>query len=259
MDACASLTAERPVDRVAAVARVALSQGAGADCPIYQGILQRALAEEPPPFGEESYERIFREAAGDGQWLAISIITNAEREGDGATRLWSLAACSEIESEQALLKRHAVDESSHSLAYLALLDLSFPGAVSSEFRQQLDQLSPGYAMAKPLRAREGSPYARVPSIDDYIQMNIAEIRTTLHHLMQREAIANHCPPENLPRVVKILNSLLRDELGHVAYTAILIEEKARVAEPGAVQTLFSRRLRDFNEITRRELSQKKFD
>lgn len=90
-------------------------------------------------------------------------------------------------------------------------------------------------------------------------MNIAEIRTTLHHLMQREAIATHCPPDNLPRVVKILNSLLRDELGHVAYTAILIEEKARVAEPGAVQTLFSRRLRDFNEITRRELSQRKFD
>lgn len=259
-DACARLMAERPQDRVAAVARVALSQGgAGADCPTYMAALRCALAEEPPPYGEESYEQVFRAAAAEGQWLAISLIANAEREGDGATRLWSLAACSPEGEEQLLLKRHAVDESSHSLAYLALLDLAFPGAVSPEFRQELNQLSPGYAMAKPLRAREGSPYARVPSIDDYIQMNIAEIRTTLHHLMQREAIAIHCPRENLPRILKILNSLLRDELGHVAYTAVLIEEKAREAEPDAFQALFSRRVRDFNAITRQELSRRKFD
>jgi hypothetical protein len=252
--------AEPPPDRVTAVARVALSHGgAGDGCPAYTALLRRALAEEPPPYGEESYERIFRAAAAEGQWLAISLIANAEREGDGATRLWSLAACSPEGEEQLLLKRHAVDESSHSLAYLALLDLAFPGAVAPEFRRQLDQLSPGYAMARPLAAREGSPYARVPSIDDYIQMNIAEIRTTLHHLMQREAIAIHCPRENLPRVLKILNSLLRDELSHVAYTAVLIDEKARAAEPEAVQALFTRRVRDFNDITRRELGQRKFD
>ena len=38
------------------------------------------------------------------------------------------------DDDQQLLKRHAVDESRHSLAYLALFDLTFPGAVSSQFR-----------------------------------------------------------------------------------------------------------------------------
>lgn len=260
VDIGASLTAERPEDRIIAVARTALAQREPpAECPVYLGLLARALSEEPPPYGEASYEEIFHGASADGQWLAISLITNAEREGDGATRLWSLAACSPEGEEQQLLKRHAVDESSHSLAYLALLDLAFPGAVAPEFRKELNQLSPGYAMGKTLVARPGSPYARVPSIDDYMQMNIAEIRTTLHHLMQRQALAVHCPPENHPKVLKILTSLLRDELSHVAYTAVLIEDKAQRADPAAVQALFSKRMRDFNDITKVELSQRKFD
>lgn len=260
MDVPALLSAERAVDRVAAVARVALSQRAPRDvCPTYLSALDRALREEPPPYGTDDYSDVYHAASANGQWLAISLITNAEREGDGATRLWSLAACSIDSEEQQLLKRHAVDESSHALAYLALLDLSFPDAVAPSFRSDLKRLSPGYSIKQQPFPVDGSPYARAPSIDDYIQMNIAEIRTTIHHTMQRSALATHCPASNLPRVTKILDSLLRDELSHVAYTAVLIERKAECVDPGAFQALFSKRLRDFNRITNEEVSQRKFD
>ncbi len=261
MDIHALLSTEPSVDRVAAVARVALSQrDSPTECPIYFNALDRALNEDPPPFGTAEYSDIYRAVSVSGQWLAMSLMTNAEREGDGATRLWSLAACSDDDRhEQLLLKRHACDESSHALAYLALLDLCFPNAVEADFRAELNQLSPHFAMTQELYAVEGSPYAHKPSVDDYMQMNIAEIRTTIHHLMQRTALAAHCPSENKARVSKILDSLLRDELSHVAYTAELIEQKAADAEVERIEALFCKRMRDFNHITSEELGQRIFE
>lgn len=260
MDIDALLNAEKSSDRVAQIARVALNQGnPPAEYPKYFAALDQALENEPPPFDTEAYVNTFREASKDGRWMAISLMTNAEREGDGATRLWSLAACSPNEEEKQLLKRHAVDESGHSLAYLALLDIAFPGSVTSTFREELKQLSPHYTMDQEPSPVEGSPYARVPSIDDYVQMNIAEIRTTIHHIMQRAALANYCPEENVPRMNKILDALLRDELSHVAYTARLIEQKGVGTDPNRLPDLYSKRLRDFNTITHKELREKIFD
>ena len=248
------LSAASSPARVATVAKVALSQGDSRTCPAYLRALMEALAREPPPFGTREYSDVYRAAAADRQWMAISLMANAEREGDGATRLWSLAACSADPEEVQLLKEHAVDESRHALAYLALLDLAFPDSVEPKFRAELEQLSPRFRMSQPLRAAKGSPYARTPSIDDFVQMNIAEIRTTIHHLMQRVALSAHCPPENLVRMTKVLDMLLRDELRHVAYTAVLIDRKAASAGQEGLPQMFCRRMRDFNRITHCELA-----
>jgi len=247
--------AESSIGRILGVARVALRhRDPRAACPRYFEGLKRAIADDPPPFGQDAYGEVYREASADAQWLAISLMTNAEREGDGAGRLWSLAACSTDEAVRRQLKRHAIDESHHALAYLSLLDLVFPGIVEPAFRAQLDGLSPRYGTGQRPMPVEGSPYAHAPSLDDYVQMNIAEIRTTIHHGLQRAAIASHCPPANLPRATRILDSLLRDELNHVAYTAILIEQRAAMGSKQALEGLFCKRVCDFNLITRTELA-----
>jgi len=191
--------------------------------------------------------------------MAVSLITNAEREGDGAKRLWSLAACSDDQETQHLLKRHAVDESRHALFYLALLDLSFPGSTDPSFRRDLNSLSPHFSLTQPLAAIEGSPYAKQPTIDDFIQMNIAEIRTAIHHIMQRPALAMHCPEDKRKPIVSIQNSLLRDELKHIAYTGVLINELAKDMPPARVHSLFRQRFHLFNQITVNELGKGVFD
>ncbi|WP_193098606.1 hypothetical protein [Burkholderia sp. Z1] len=255
----ALLDADETSERIYIAARVALSQSGLDDrCPTYLSALEAAL-EDDPPYGTRAYAAAYRGASQNKQWLATSLITNAEREGDGATRLWSMAACAEDAEEQQLLKRHAVDESGHALFYLKLLDLTFPGAVSPAFRNELRQLSPGYSMAQPLFVVEGSLYGRPPTVDDFIQMNIAEIRTTIHHLLQRDALSTHCPPTTLPQVVKLLDTLLRDELSHVAYTGMLIEQRATHIAVGKIRDLFRKRFHDFNEITMHELDKKVFD
>lgn len=240
--------------RVATIARVALSlRGLDVSCPLYLLALEQALELEPPPFDTEGYADLYRGSSADPRWMATSLLTNAETEGDGARRLWSLAACSPDPEAKQQLKRHAVDESKHSLMYLALVDLAFPNALAPEFRRELRQLSPGFSMHEDLFPVEGSPYAKAATIDEFLQMNIAEIRTTIHHLMQRRAIKAHCPPENLAPVMRIQDSLLRDELAHVGYTAVLIEKVAATSDRDNVAGLFRKRVRDFNAITADEL------
>jgi hypothetical protein len=260
MDANDLLNTDASRGRVALAAQVALSHGGQTrDCPLYMEALEQALEDEPPPFDTARYAEIYLNASADWQWLAVSLITNAEREGDGAKRLWSLSACCSKPDVQALLKRHAVDESRHALFYLSLLDLVFPGGVDPAFRIELNQLSPGYSPKQDLVPVEGSPYAKEPTVDDFLQMNIAEVRTAIHHIMQRPAVAMHCPPDNHKRITSIQNALLRDELKHVLYTAELIEGIAPSLSKQELRELFRRRFHDFNQITLGELGHGAFD
>ncbi|QDM15062.1 hypothetical protein FNL55_03190 [Tardiphaga sp. vice352] len=256
----ALVSAEAFGNKVARIAQVAVDLYGGlGECRKYSAAIGEALEREPPPFDAEPYATLYQESATDPRWMATSLLTNSEREGDGSRRLWSLAACAPDKDEQRQLKRHAVDESKHSLMYLALLDLAFPNSVSVEFRNELRQLSPGFSMHMKLFPVKGSPYAKVPTIDDFLQMNIAEIRTTIHHVMQRRALEAHCPPRNRQAMKRIQDSLLNDELAHVGYTAFLIEKLSEGADQCNVAALFCKRFSDFNRITTEEFGDNAFD
>jgi hypothetical protein len=225
----------------------------------YRQALAVACKKSPPPFGTKTYGDIYRDAAADPYWLATSLISNAEREGDGAGHLWDLAACTPDTGIAGQVRQHAIDESRHSRAYIALLDLAFPGAVDGEFHLQLTTLSPGYTHQSPQQAHAGSPFAHSITVDDLIQMNIAEIRTLIHHKLQRPMILAHCARERHVRMVRILDGLLADETRHIAYTAALIDQFARSGEVNRVMRLMQERVSDFNAITSEELSRNVFE
>lgn len=233
--------------------------GRAAGLPAYRRALTRACAAHPPPFGQAEYGDAYREAATDPAWLAVSLLTNADREGDGAQRLWSLAACTADPVVAAQLKRHAIDESNHAKVYLRIVDLVFDSAIDDGFRAQLQALSPNFTRAMTPAPLAGSPYAHAVTLDDLIQMNIAEIRTTIHHLLQRSMLSLHCPDGRQARLARLLDNLLRDEIRHVAYTAALIEGHAAHADRAQLEALFSQRVQDFNDVTRAELAQRVFD
>lgn len=237
----------------------ALRAHGGAGWPHYRDALITACRKAPPPFGTRAYGEIFRDAARDPGWMAISLIENAEGEGEGARRLWDLAACTPDARVAAQVKAHAIDESRHSRAYVAMLDLAFPGVVDDEFHAQLTALSPGYTQRSPLEPHAGSSYASPITLDDLIQMNIAEIRTLVHHLLQRPVLLGYCAPERRRRLARVLDSLRRDEIGHIAYTAAQIEEFARRGEAGVVNRLMQERMSDFNALTNQDLGRNVFE
>jgi hypothetical protein len=247
------------MDDIASSTLAALREQGIGRLPYYDEYLMDACQASPPLFGEERYGEIFREAAQDPQWLAISLITNAEREGDGATRLWNLAACTSDAAVSDQIRQHAIDESGHARAYVAMLDIAFPSAVDRPLYAELLTLSPGYNHQTELRSSPGSAFAHAVTLDDLIQMNIAEIRTRIHHLLQRPMLLKFCPDANKAKLIRILDSLLYDETRHIAYTACLIDDLAAEGDAAAVKALMLERLRDFDQVTSQELESRVFD
>jgi hypothetical protein len=243
-----------PVVNIAAgLTLEALRVHVGATWPHYRDALITACRKAPPPFGTKDYDKIYRDVARDPSWMAISLIQNAQGEGNGSRHLWDLAACTPDVRVAAQVKAHAIDESRHARAYLAMLDLTFPGVVDREFHAQLTLLSPGYTQRTPLEPHEGSAYASAITLDDLIQMNIAEIRTLVHHRLQRPMLLGHCAPERRRRLARLQDRLQLDEVRHIAYTAALIEEFADRDEAGTVKRLMQERMSDFNAITNKDV------
>ena len=225
--------------------------------PSYRRALVSACAKYPPAFGRKSYADYYRRQARDPDWVALSLATNAQGEGDGAEHLWDLAASTPDAEVARQIQQHAVDEARHSRGYVTLLGLIFPKQTDAQLLAKLKQLSPGYTMKSPLRAHKRSAYSRPATVDEFIQMNIAEMRTRVQHLFQRPVLIGYCPPARRTRVRRILDSLLRDETHHIAYTARLIERAAQAGGPAGVVNLMHERMRDFNEITEGDLKRGK--
>lgn len=217
--------------------------------PSYRRALLAACEEHPPAFGRKAYADLYRRSARDPEWVALSLATNAQGEGAGAEHLWDLAACTPDAHVAEQIRQHAIDEARHSRGYVTLLGLIFPKSVDAELLARLKNLSPGYTRNSRLRAKKGSAYARPATVDELIQMNIAEMRTRVQHVFQRPVLLACCKPARRERVRRILDSLLADETRHIGYTARLIERIAQTSGSEAVMSLMHERVRDFNEIT----------
>ena len=227
--------------------------------PYYRDALVTACRKSPPPFGTKNYEKIYRDVARDPNWMVVSLLQNAQGEGEGSAHLWDLAASTPDPQVAAQVKAHAIDESRHSKAYVAMLDLTFPDIVDNESHAELVSLSPGYTQRSPLEAHAGSPYASAVTLDDLIQMNIAEIRTLVHHILQRPMLLRYCAPERRHRLALLHDRLQLDEGRHIGYTAALIEEFANRGQAGQVKRLMQERLSEFNAITNEDLGRGAFE
>ena len=226
------------------------------ELPTYYRALAAACTACPPPFGRNEYGDLYRSSAIDPDWVALSLLTAAQSEGEGARHLWDMAACTPDAEIARQMKQHAIDEARHSRGYVTLLGLIFPEAVDEELRTRLRILSPGYTKSSPLVPKAGSPYAYPATVDELIQMNIAEIRTRIYQLLQRPVLLDqYCKADRRPSVRQILDWLLVDETRHIAYTARLIERAAQASGSEQVMGLMRERVEDFNELTEQEITQ----
>jgi hypothetical protein len=223
----------------------------------YSALLESACSKAPPPFGEAWYGDRYRDVACDPDWLAQSLIANAQKEGDGARKLWVLAGRAKDASLAEKVRLHAIDESRHSALYLMMLDITFPGAVGDELRALLSTIPPRYTLndRPPDLPEESDEHV----LDELVQMNIGEIRTRIHQLLLRPVITAHCREKARPKLKRILDSILRDETKHIRYTAHLLEDSISSGRKAFVVRTMHRRLADFNDITLQEVGQPSFD
>jgi rubrerythrin len=216
----------------------------------YRTALESACETSPPPFGLAWYGDLYRECAADLEWLARSLIENAEKEAFGSSKLWEFAGrISDPEVSEAV-RRHAVDESRHAKYYISLLQLAFPKCATPEEFSRLKAISPGYRRSDVPPRTKGAAYLSV--LDELIQMNIGEIRTLVNQLLMAPVLELVCPESNRERLRKLLDSLRNDERLHILYTARLVEG-ASIKHENFVQETMSSRLAEFSQITKEEV------
>jgi hypothetical protein len=225
--------------------------------PGYTASLCTACNAYPPPFGMEWYGEKYREAASDPDWLAMSLIANAAKEGEGAQKLWGLAGRTANHKVADQIRVHAIDEARHARLYIAMLDTAFPGAVSEEIRPTLMNLSPGYSSKDQPPASQLTAETNV--LDELIQMNIGEIRTRIHQLLLRPVLTIYCPIGRRGKLTQILDSILEDETRHIEYTARLIEQGIIGGFKGFIHSMMTQRLNEFNQITLNEIGKSSYD
>lgn len=225
----------------------ALSEAGHQDLEGYGRVLRHACAESPPPFGRAWYGDKFRSLASEEEWLAHSLVLNAAKEGEGSEAIFEMATQVGHAAIARQIHEHAVDESRHSLVYIAMLETAFPGAVPVGEKPSLTALSPQY------RLRDGFPSNGTMSedqlLDGLVQMNLGEIRTRIHQLLMTPVILAHCPRDRRPKLVKMLSSIVRDETKHIAYTARLIEAAIRRDRGPFIERVAAFRLEEFNRMT----------
>ena len=222
----------------------------------YAAALRAAFKAYPPPYGTRCYGEIYRSAAANPSWVATSLVAGAEREAEGARRLWALAASSGDHAVSAYVKQHAIDESRHARWYIATADLAFPGAIEAKLRRDLDRLSPRYTTAQS-PVPDGSSYGD-PTVDHFIQANLAEIRTWVNQKLQMPVLIAYCDETRRRRLGFLLDRLARDEIRHIIYTARLIEEFAVNLGQSAMLDIMTQRVCDLNEMTRNEVEDRVF-
>jgi hypothetical protein len=223
-----------------------------ADLPLYAEALQNACNASPPRWDRKHYHDLYRISARDPDWVALSLITSAQSEGEGARHLADMAASTTDPLVAGQMRLHAIDESRHSLGYISMLGIVFPTVADDGLRKRLDLFSPRFNAKSRFTVTPRSPFGFSATVDELIQMNIAEVRTRCHHLLQRPVLLRYCAPAQRERLRQMLDWLLRDENNHIAYTAHLIE-RAAAADRDAAMTLMLQRMREFNALTEQEL------
>jgi hypothetical protein len=231
------------------------------DCealPFMSDVIARYMAELDPPFIQAWYGDRYRDFAIAPEWLARSLVANAEKEADGARKLYEIARSSTRFSFSAEILSHAEDEARHARMYISMLGLIFPDALDAESRSAILRSFPVHADEA---AKVGGPKPRALEIlmDEIVQMNIGEIRTRLHQMLLQPIALAICPAPNSITLKNVLRRIYDDEGRHILYTACILERLANDGWSEKIHSLYRHRLDDFSRITLAEVGVGQFD
>ena len=214
------------------------------DFPFYSDALLSAFVRVNPVFTRPKYADFFWHCGSTiPGWLPNILVESAIAESIGSKTLltyWKIVKDNE-QAENGLL-RHARDEAAHAHVFLRLVDLAFPDFVPFEKRHEIDSSLhkiPGNIEKEERRLPE------MMLINYLTRINMAELRTLINLHLLAPMFYALTPDENKEAVSRLLNSLQRDELHHIAYTAELLEIFGRDSGGSLLNVIYKENLYKF--------------
>jgi hypothetical protein len=221
----------------------------------YLDLFAQSTKSETPPFFLSSYGASFRLHVNNPVWVIQSLISNAIKEGEGARDLALVAdACERVELRSDLAL-HIGDEARHCRMYVQLVDTVFPSALPETVRSAITSRFPPLAYEE--RRLPYSYRGAWKMLDYLIQINLGEVRTRIHQQLLEPVLEAYCLDENKEMLCRTLCKLAGDECCHIQYTASRIGALAKEFKSSDVESLFFRRVSEFNQYTERELGRQR--
>ena len=101
-----------------------------------------ALRDDPPPFATDAYRDLAVRANGDPRRLLLTVLGQAEAEGQCARDDWAMADEASDRGEADRLRQRAHCSAETIRRLLDLVDAVFASLIDADFRDQLDGLVP---------------------------------------------------------------------------------------------------------------------
>lgn len=222
------------------------------DLPYYSCFLREAFEAVQPVFMRKRYAEFFWNCSTSVPGYIERVIENSSvGEAEGSVKLFELWRGVDYNKQVAnQILRHALDEARHSGIFLRLTNTVFPEFLTGD---DIALRKSNLPDTKALQRKDVSDnITRVPEhhlIDHLVQMNIGEIRTRLHMHLFAPILYNLAPDAKRQQVRGWLSGLVNDELRHIAYTALLMEQWAEDGNAKLIGSLYRSRLAIFNHIT----------
>ncbi|MES0020611.1 hypothetical protein [Mesorhizobium sp. M0036] len=182
----------------------------------------------------------------------MSFVTYAHEEADGAERLIALASSVSVvipRAESAVLK-HAHDEARHSLCFLDLLECVFPDHMHDREQRRLlerRQKSIFSGRADPL-------LSKADIMSEAIRINIGEVKNRVHLSLMQRWVMIYAPSQHSDQAKHLTDTLIRDEINHIIYTALVMNEAGGVDNPHLANEIYQLEFAAFNAQILTELS-----
>jgi len=217
----------------------------------YQSVLRQACEINPPPHGMAWYGNSYRQFARNAEWFSNSLITNSAEEGTGSKQVWQFSEQIENQEFAQLVRNHSIDESRHSLMFVALLNIIFPTRIEADFRTQLKAFSPQYYHHKhpplvPISSDQIMDEKLV--MDEIIQINLLEIRALILQLLLRPVLQAYSAPKDLAKVTRMSDLLIFDETKHIEYSGYCIGRYIEQGHESWVREMMIYRQKTVNEM-----------
>lgn len=219
------------------------------DLPNYSESLRAAFERVDPVFTRPRYAEFFWHCASRVPgYVPRVVLANGKAESEGSEKLFELwqQITKQPNVEDGVLK-HATDESRHARIFVRLSELAFPGQFPSTRLAQFEEELPDVRQRTLAKGQSLLPEQYI--IDHLVQMNIGEIRTRLHMHLFAPVVYGLTPASNKMAVQRLFEGLVRDEVRHISYTAILMERWAEGGAKTLIRDLYAGRLHTFHRLT----------
>ncbi len=204
---------------------------------LYFEALKESCEASPPPFGEQWFGNNFRSHSVDANWFADLLSRDSYMEGYSAKQIYAYAHSVENQRIAESLKRHAMDEASHSKVFVRFLCMLFPQAMDEANLAIVKGYSPDLTQINFTHTDELKESMDNDSVlSTLVQINLFEIQALFLQFLLKPCVMAYCPKEHAGAAEALCNRLISDELNHIRYTANFIQE---AADSGSKDLIFS--------------------